>query len=145
VRTRRHGDPRSHESLPIALPAPSQAQSQRPPGQRQAALPLEPSGARQVRHHPPSGDPPHLYRGGDSMDARGACWAPLQLERARVLVPLHLPVTRRSGLTQTHKPHSSHHGASLQHHRTHPTSGLHLLWPAVHGSFFFFFKGRSPR
>jgi hypothetical protein len=46
------------------------------------------------------------------MCARGACRAPLQLEWARVLVPLHPPVTRRSELTQTHSPPSSHHGAS---------------------------------
>ena len=59
------------------------------------------------------------------MDAGGACRSPLQLERALVLVlvPLHLPVTRRSGLSQTRSPHSSHHGVSLQHHRTHPTGG----------------------
>ena len=42
----------------------------------------------------------------------GACRAPLQLEWARVLVPLHLPVTRRSGLPQTHSPHSSHQCAT---------------------------------
>ena len=86
-----------------------------------------------MRRRPPQGDPPQLSRGGGSLGAGGAQRAPLQLELARLLVPLHLPVPRRSGPLQDHSPHIRHHSAQQQRLRPHSPCGLHIQLPAVYG------------
>ena len=67
------------------------------------------------------------------MGAGGAKRAPLQLERARFLVPPHESVPRRSYSLQSYSHHIQPHSTPQQRHRTHAVSGLHFQSSTLHG------------